>query len=197
MEKEYDFIIRLVLVGEAGAGKSTLIQQYSKGEFNPFYVSTIGVDFHTKILDVDDKKVKIQVWDTAGQERFRIITKSYYRRSAGIILMFDLADEESFDNLSYWMSDIDIYKEDYAKILLIGNKSDLEQKVSQSKIENFCDIYKLNYLETSALLNKNVEQVFIDISRSVINGNKIEEAIIPKNVLKVIEKKDLECCSVS
>ena len=94
MEKEFDFLIRLVIVGEPRVGKSTVIQRYSQGDFIPHYVSTIGVDFFTKVLNVDGKNVKIQVWDTAGQEDLELITKSYYRNTAGIILMFDLSKEK-------------------------------------------------------------------------------------------------------
>lgn len=196
MEKEFDFLIRLVIVGEPCVGKSTVIQRYSKGDFIPYYVSTIGVDFFSKVLNVDGKNVKIQVWDTAGQERFRTITKSYYRKTAGIILMFDVSKEESFDKLSYWLADIEKFKEPSAKVLLIGNKSDLEKRVSQSKIEQLCDVFKLNYLETSAKLNKNIDQIFIDIIRGIINSDNLNELVIPNRELEM-KNNNLECCSIS
>lgn len=196
MEKQFDFLIRLVIVGEPCVGKSTVIQRYSKGDFIPHYISTIGVDFFSKVLNVDGKNIKIQVWDTAGQERFRTITKSYYRKTAGIILMFDVSKEESFDKLSYWLADIEKFKEPSAKVLLIGNKSDLEKRVSQSKIEQLCDVFKLNYLETSARLNKNIDQIFTDIIRGIINSDNLNELVIPKRELE-IKNNNLECCSIS
>lgn len=196
MVKEHDFLIRLVIVGEACVGKSSVIQRYSKGNFIPHYISTIGVDFYSNILDIDGKSIKLQVWDTAGQERFRTITKSYYRNTAGIILMFDLSKQDTFDKLNYWLADIEKFKEKDAKVILIGNKSDLEKQVSQDKIEQLCDIFKLSYLETSALLNKNIDKIFYNIVQNVINSDNMTDLIVPRKKVELKQSR-INCCTIS
>ncbi|KAJ0000450.1 hypothetical protein NQD34_012292 [Periophthalmus magnuspinnatus] len=106
MAKKYDFLYKLLLIGDSGVGKTCLIIRFAEDNFNSTYISTIGIDFKVKTIDVDGRKVKLQVWDTAGQERFKTITTAYYRGAMGIILVYDITDEKSFENIQNWMKSI-------------------------------------------------------------------------------------------
>src|SRR5271154_3229460 len=124
MQDEYDYIMKLIIVGDSGVGKSTLLKMYCDHEFSESYISTIGVDFKIKTIQVNDKLIKLQIWDTAGQERFRSITNSYYNGTHAIMLVFDLTDVNSFNRLPKWLEEIDKYMTGKThKIILIGNKS--------------------------------------------------------------------------
>jgi small GTP-binding protein len=115
-------IIRLLTLGDSGAGKSSLLLRYTQNEFNVEYMPTIGIDFRLKTVDVKGKTVKVQVWDTAGQERFRTITHNYYRGAHGIALVYDVTSKQSFDNIRKWIADVKSFAESNVNIVLIGNK---------------------------------------------------------------------------
>lgn len=126
-----------MIIGNSGVGKSAILVRFVENQFSEHYLATIGVDFRFKTIQVDNKNVKFQIWDTAGQERFRTITSAYYRGSQGILLVFDLTDPLSFDNIvKFWMNEVETYAEKDAIFFLIGNKSDLndQRQVSQAKI---------------------------------------------------------------
>eukprot|EP01083_Nonionella_stella_P172877 594594_1 len=110
---EYDYLLKVVMVGDSGVGKSSLLKRFANRDFTGDYISTIGVDFEIKTLEIDGKTVKLQIWDTAGQERFRTITSSYYRGAHGIIIVYDITDKESFDNVRQWLFEIDRYASNY------------------------------------------------------------------------------------
>jgi len=121
-------IVRLLTLGDSGAGKSSLLLQYTQGEFTHEYMPTIGIDFRLKTIEMNGKQIKVQVWDTAGQERFRTITHNYYRGAHGIALVYDVTNEQSFQNIRKWIQDVHTYAESNVSIVLIGNKCDLESK---------------------------------------------------------------------
>jgi Ras-related protein Rab-8A len=121
-----DLLVKVIIVGDSGVGKTNLLTYFCEGVFKDSYVATIGVDFKIKMLHIDNKKIKLQIWDTAGQERFRNITQTYYKGAAGILLAYSIADNKSFNSVSGWMKQIEAHSsEDVCKIL-IGTKSDLE-----------------------------------------------------------------------
>uniref|UniRef100_A0A671M6J5 small monomeric GTPase n=1 Tax=Sinocyclocheilus anshuiensis TaxID=1608454 RepID=A0A671M6J5_9TELE len=107
MAKQYDVLFRLLLLGDSGVGKTCLLCRFTDNEFHPSHISTIGVDFKMKTLEIDGIKVRIQIWDTAGQERYQTITKQYYRRAQGIFLVYDITSERSFQHIMKWASDVD------------------------------------------------------------------------------------------
>lgn len=162
MSPEYDYLFKLLLIGDSGVGKSCLLLRFADDVYTQSYISTIGVDFKIRTIDLEGKTVKLQIWDTAGQERFRTITSSYYRGAHGIIIVYDVTDKESFENVKHWLEEINKYAADGVKKLLVGNKSDLQSKkvVSYEQAKEFAEQRGINFMETSAKNAHNVEQAF-------------------------------------
>ena len=163
MNSEYDYLFKLLLIGNSGVGKSCLLLRFSDDTYTNDYISTIGVDFKIKTVDLDGKTVKLQIWDTAGQERFRTITSSYYRGSHGIIIVYDVTDQESFNGVKMWLQEIDRYATSTVLKLLVGNKCDLKDKrvVEYDVAKEFADANNMPFIETSALDSTNVEEAFL------------------------------------
>ena len=162
MSADFDLLFKVLLIGDSGTGKSCLLIRFAEDIFSDNYISTIGVDFKIKTIDVDGKTVKMQVWDTAGQERFRTITASYYRGSNGIIIVYDVTDRESFDHVSFWMKEVDRLATPDVCRLLVGNKSDLTDKrvVTFEEGQSLANQHGVKFIETSARDNSNVEDLF-------------------------------------
>ncbi|OEH76258.1 hypothetical protein cyc_06803 [Cyclospora cayetanensis] len=157
-----DFLFKLLLIGDSGVGKSCLLLRFADDTYTESYISTIGVDFKIRTIDLDGKTVKLQIWDTAGQERFRTITSSYYRGAHGIVVVYDVTDRESFANVKNWMLEIERYAMEGVSKLLVGNKSDLTAKkvVSYEEGKELADSCNIRFIETSAKSAQNVEEAF-------------------------------------
>ncbi|CAF0999705.1 unnamed protein product [Adineta steineri] len=166
---EYDFIFKLVLIGDSSVGKSNLLLRFTRNEFRLDTQSTIGVEFSNKGLVVEGKKIKAQVWDTAGQERFKTVIPQFYRGSEGALAVFDLTKPDSFDHMITWIEELHRHTPADLPIVLIGNKSDLvdQRKISQEKATNLAKELNVSYLETSALSASNVEQAFQTLVTSI------------------------------
>jgi Ras-related protein Rab-1A len=168
---EYDYLFKLLLIGDSGVGKSCLLLRFADDTYTESYISTIGVDFKIRTIELDGKTVKLQIWDTAGQERFRTITSSYYRGAHGIIIVYDITDRESFDNVKQWLNEIDRYACENVNKLLVGNKCDLEAKrqVEFEEAKAFADERGIPFLETSAKNATNVEKAFLTMAAEIKN----------------------------
>jgi len=169
MSPEYDFLFKLLLIGDSGVGKSCLLLRFADDTYTESYISTIGVDFKIRTIELEGKTVKLQIWDTAGQERFRTITSSYYRGAHGIIVVYDVTDQETFSNVKQWLQEIDRYACEGVNKLLVGNKSDLTQKkvVEYTVAKEFADQLAIPFLETSAKNATNVEQAFLTMAKHI------------------------------
>ncbi|KAD2392879.1 hypothetical protein E3N88_39856 [Mikania micrantha] len=171
MTPEYDYLFKLLLIGDSGVGKSCLLLRFADDSYLDSYISTIGVDFKIRTVDQDGKTIKLQIWDTAGQERFRTITSSYYRGAHGIIIVYDVTDMESFNNVKQWLSEIDRYASENVNKLLVGNKCDLtdSRAVSYDTAKEFADEIGIPFMETSAKDATNVEQAFMAMCADIKN----------------------------
>ncbi|KAK2846526.1 hypothetical protein Q5P01_009525 [Channa striata] len=169
MNPEYDYLFKLLLIGDSGVGKSCLLLRFADDTYTESYISTIGVDFKIRTIDMDGKTVKLQIWDTAGQERFRTITSSYYRGAHGIIIVYDVTEQESFSNVKQWLDEIDRYACENVSRLLVGNKSDLVSKkvVDAATAQELASSLKIPFLETSAKSSDNVERAFLTMASEI------------------------------
>jgi len=169
MNPEYDYLFKLLLIGDSGVGKSCLLLRFADDTYTESYISTIGVDFKIRTIDIGGKTIKLQIWDTAGQERFRTITSSYYRGAHGIIVVYDITDQVSFNNVKQWLQEIDRYACENVNKLLVGNKSDLTNKraVDANAAKAFADELRIPFLETSAKSSTNVEQAFLTMATEI------------------------------
>mmetsp|Transcript_2370 Transcript_2370/g.6101 ORF Transcript_2370/g.6101 Transcript_2370/m.6101 type:complete len:203 (-) Transcript_2370:704-1312(-) len=169
MNSEYDYLFKLLLIGDSGVGKSCLLLRFADDTYTESYISTIGVDFKIRTIELEGKTIKLQIWDTAGQERFRTITSSYYRGAHGIIVVFDVTDLESYNNVKQWLHEIDRYACQNVKKLLVGNKCDLAAKraVTSETAKEFAESLGIQYLETSAKNSTNVEKAFTTMAGQI------------------------------
>ncbi|GMI74370.1 ARABIDOPSIS THALIANA RAB GTPASE HOMOLOG D1, RAB GTPASE HOMOLOG D1 [Hibiscus trionum] len=169
MSTEYDYLFKLLLIGDSSVGKSCLLLRFADDSYLDSYISTIGVDFKIRTVEMEGKIIKLQIWDTAGQERFRTITSSYYRGAHGIIIVYDVTDRESFNSVKQWLHEIDRYANDSVCKLLVGNKCDLVGKkvVDPQIAKAFADEIGIPFLETSAKDAINVEQAFLTMAGAI------------------------------
>jgi len=165
----YDYLIKLLLIGDSGVGKSCLLLRFSDDSFTPSFITTIGIDFKIRTIELDGKRIKLQIWDTAGQERFRTITTAYYRGAMGILLVYDVTDERSFNNIRNWFSNIEQHASEGVNKILIGNKCDWVEKkaITKEQGQELADEFGIKFLETSAKANINVEEAFFTLARDI------------------------------
>jgi len=169
MNTEYDYLFKLLLIGDSGVGKSCLLLRFADDTYTESYISPIGVDFKIRTIELGGKKIKLQIWDTAGQERFRTITSSYYRGAHGIIVVYDVTDQVSFNNVKQWLQEIDRYACENVNKILCGNKCDLTTKkvVDTQTAKEFADSLGISFMESSAKSSINVEQVFTTMAEEI------------------------------
>ncbi|CAD8086433.1 unnamed protein product [Paramecium primaurelia] len=171
MIKEYDYLFKLVIIGNSGVGKSSLLLRFADDQFSESYLTTIGVDFRFRTLPIDGKNVKLQIWDTAGQERFRTITSAYYKGADGIVMVYDVTQGQSFDDIDkFWLHEVESYGEKNVQLLVIGNKNDLDEQkqVETSKAEEYCKSHNMLFMECSAKTADHVNNAFLELSRKLM-----------------------------
>jgi len=175
MKRDYDYLFKLVLIGDSGVGKSCLLLRFADDSFTDSYISTIGVDFRFRTVNIDMKTVKLQIWDTAGQERFRTITSAYYRGAHGIIMVYDVTNYESFEHVEEWLNEVNRHASESTLKLLVGNKADLQddKKVRSDEAKKFADTLGISFLETSAKNATNVEAAFLTMAKQLIQAKEL------------------------
>lgn len=172
--KGFDFLMKLVLIGDSAVGKSCLLMRFAEDSFSDQLMTTIGIDFKTKMVELEKSMIKLQVWDTAGQERFESLsagglTRAYYRGAMGIILVYDITDMRSLQNIRNWMRNIEANAEEHVDKVLVGNKSDMEseREVDTEQGQALADQYGIPFFETSAKENVLVNEAFLELAKIV------------------------------
>ena len=177
-EISYELLFKIIIIGDSGSGKSNILSRYLNDEFNLESKNTVGVELGTKYLKIKGKGAKLQIWDTAGQERYRSITTSYYKGSHGCFIVYDIANEESFENVDKWYSEAVKTISENASIILVGNKCDLEdqRKITKEMGEEKAKNLKCPFFETSAKTKINIEEIFQEITNNIYDkvGDKGE-----------------------
>ncbi|KAI5181967.1 Ras-related protein Rab-11A [Nematocida sp. AWRm80] len=174
-DQEYEYLYKIVLIGDSGVGKTNLLERLAHNRFNTSTKSTIGVEFDTKCFMVDGKKIKAQIWDTAGQERYRAITSAYYRGAVGAIVVYDITRKESFENATHqWIKQLKDNADGKIAISLVGNKTDLvdRREVSLQEAREVAQIEGLQLTETSALSDVNVKEAFQLLIERIFRSQK-------------------------
>lgn len=176
MAREYDHLFKLLIIGDSGVGKSSLLMRFADNTFTGSFITTIGVDFKIRTIMVNGERVKLQIWDTAGQERFRTITSTYYRGTHGVLVVYDVTSGESFANVKRWLHEID-QNCDIVNRILVGNKDDDPSRkvVLTQDAKQFADQIGIQLFETSAKDNKNVEEMFMAITELVLATKKEQQ----------------------
>merc|ERR1711966_132104 len=169
---EYDYLFKVVLIGDSGVGKSNLLTRFTRQEFNRESKSTIGVEFATQTIQVEKKMIKAQIWDTAGQERYRAITSAYYRGAVGALLVYDITKHLTFDDVrTIWLAELQNNADPNIVVMLVGNKSDLRhvRDVTTEEAREFAEKHNLSFIETSALGGENVDKAFQNILTEIFH----------------------------
>ena len=201
-EEKYDYLVKLVIIGDTAVGKTNILLRYVNEQYKATHITTIGVDFKIKSINVDGIRIRMQIWDTAGQERFKTITETYYKGAAGVVLVYSVTDRKTFNSLENWIKQInDSQPESMCKII-VGNKVDCsqaERQVTTAEGEQLAKKYGVPFIETSALDNLNIGETFATIAKDIkgqlmkgegakkVGDVKIEQKAKDKN------KKPCEC----
>ena len=180
-DDKYDYQAKILTIGESGVGKTCIISRFTKNEFSLNHLATIAIDFKLKRIQTNDKTIKLQIWDTAGQERFNTLTTGFFKGSDGIILVYSVIDQNSFDCVNKWMTQIRNLSPPDVKVILVANKSDChtERVISRDQGITVAQQYRIPFFECSAKTGENVNEIF----------EKMSEAVLERLILK---KRDLE-----
>ncbi|CAD5175108.1 unnamed protein product [Musa acuminata subsp. malaccensis] len=210
-DDDYDYLFKVVLIGDSGVGKSNLLSRFTRDEFSLESKSTIGVEFATRSIRVEDKVIKAQIWDTAGQERYRAITSAYYRGAVGALVVYDITRHVTFENIERWLKELRDHTDSNIVIMLVGNKADLRhlRAINTEDAKEFSEKENAFFMETSALESMNVENAFTEVLTQiyrVVSRKSLEAgddpADLPKGqTINVGTKDDVSavkkagCCS--
>lgn len=204
MDIDYDYLFKIIVIGDSGIGKSSILLRFADHQYTDNMLSTIGVDFKILTKEYRGKKIKLQLWDVAGQNRFRTITTSYYRGVHGVIMVYNICDKQTFDNMDMWLEEVRKYRGDDCNKILIGNKSDKfnERQVDYNIGKDFAIRNDMPFIETSAKDNINIDQLFeilvgdiYDTIHKTYKGNK--DKFKEQNITIDLTKDDNKtCCSI-
>jgi len=193
-EEKYDYLIKLIIIGDSSVGKTNILSQYINKTFTNNSKSTVGVEFASKNVKIENKQVLAQIWDTAGQERYKSITSAYYKGAKGAFIVYDITNKSSFESIDKWVQALKEYGDKDIAILLIGNKADLEKdrEVQTEEGQNKASSFDMGFTETSAKTGKNVDNIFETMLKEICYkfslGNEENEGL---NIIDNVQKIDI------
>ena len=205
MAKPYDHLFKIIIIGGAGVGKTCILNRFCHNEFYPLPISTIGIDFKIRTIELDGEKFKLQIWDTTGSEQYLSITTPYYRGAMGIILVYDVTNEKSFENVRNWIQRIELNSSTGVETFLLGNKCGMkeERKVSKEEGEELAVEYGMKFMEIDAKSSTNIEEAFFTLVRDIRSKKELDSANTPiksiqghkqKETIYGFSKKICNCC---
>ena len=196
MTSEPSNIFKILTIGESGVGKTCILRRFVEDKFLKNHLATIGIDFKTKTLNINNQEIKLKIWDTAGQERFRNITTQYYKGADGIVLVYDVTEEASFDKIKDWMDQIlSNTNKDEICLILWGNKCDQEERsISYEQGKTLANELQVNFFETSAQTGQNIKEAFETLTADIMKKKKIGGDNNNIDLKKNKKKKDSDCC---
>jgi Ras-related protein Rab-1A len=192
--------IKLMIIGDQAVGKSSILIRYTEDTFTQNMIGTAGVDYKKKVVEIENKLIKVIIYDTAGHERFQKITKNFYNGAKGIILVYSVNEKKSFDNLQKWVETIQINADTECEVMLVGNKIDLDRNVSSDDGTKVSTDYKTHFIETSAKTGENIDNAFSILLKAIVNKEtkrvSTEKYILEENIkIDKVETKKKKCCS--
>ena len=194
---EFDIKLKFVILGESMVGKTSIINRYINNKFGDRYLCTVGIDFQEKIVNKKNKRVKLQIWDTAGEERYRNLTKNYFQQCNGIIITYDISDNNSFEQIKFWINQIAEMPDQKVSCILVGNKCDLttERMVEQEKGSKLAKKLGYKFFETSAKLNLNIDEAFDGlIDEVLLNYKQPVRDSMKLSSVQQSKKEKKKCC---
>ena len=190
-----DQVYRIVFVGDPSVGKTNIITKYKYNSFEHSHITTIGIDFVSRILNIRNKNIRLNIWDTAGHEKYRMIANAYYRNSNAVCIVYDITNKISYQNIKKWIEDVKKNCSPSVNIYIIGSKLDVQyhRETNKKIVEKYCKENNFKYFEVSALDGFNIHNLFYDIAFSLMKKYEIE----PKKIVKVKRKNYFDCCKIS
>jgi Ras-related protein Rab-8A len=194
----YDQLVKILMIGESGVGKSNIIQRFTRNQFSTTHLPTIAIDFRMKVVDTGTSRLKMQIWDTAGQERFDTLTSGFFKGSDGIVVVYSVTDRHSFERVNKWVNEIHTHAPETVKVMLVGNKIDLEGErvIAREEGAALAEKHDLLFEETSAKTGENVPQIFSEIGRTIEDRTRLQrtESSMSGEKLTGIQKIKSKCC---
>jgi small GTP-binding protein len=172
-EEPFDEKIQIMLIGDSNVGNTSILKRFCQNTFNKSYISSIGIDFEIKYIKIGGKTINLQIWDTAGQERFRVIARQYFNKSDGFVVVYDITNEKSFEDISNWIEQIKELASSDNNYIIMGNKCDLEddREVDKEKGEDLSKKYNCQFFEASAQNGKNIENSLLCLAKNILKDD--------------------------
>ena len=197
MDENCDYTLKLLIAGDSSVGKTNFIMRFVNNEFNISYMTTSGIDLKTKDIEVKNKKIRVQIWDTAGQVKYRAITRNLFLKVMGAIIIYDITNEKSYNNLKEWMKLIREECGKHMQIIMVGNKCDLdsERKINQDEVMNYAREENIEYIETSCKTGENIEKAVKILCENILEKNDITTDVsFALNSSSFMAPKKKKCC---
>ena len=198
MDANYDLTLKLLVVGDSSVGKTNFVMRLINNEFSKNYMTTSGIDLKTTDIEIKNKKIHIQLWDTAGQEKYKAITKNLFLKVMGALIIYDITNEASYNNLKSWVK---LIKEECGKhmqLIIVGNKSDLndQRKISKDEAINYAKEQKIDYIETSSKTGENVKKAVTMICENILENKELNDSssFMLDNSSFLTDKRKKRCC---